>query len=170
MTTEGSSTRIIGTLRREDGRGTVRMEDVYDTDADDLWSALTDPARLARWIAEVTGDLRPGGHFHARFTSGWEGPGRIEVCERVQRLLATMGPGTDDETTIEATVTAEGTRARLVVEERGIPLEELGAHGAGWQAHMEDLATLLSGGEPGDWAGRWTLLTPAYADLAQGLR
>src|SRR5262245_64516208 len=56
-----SSTRILGSLRAEDGKGIVRMEDRFDTDIDDLWSALTDPARLARWYAQVEGDLRPGG-------------------------------------------------------------------------------------------------------------
>jgi uncharacterized protein YndB with AHSA1/START domain len=28
-----------------------------------LWTALTDPARLARWYGQVDGDLRPGGAF-----------------------------------------------------------------------------------------------------------
>ena len=45
------------------------MEGRYDTDIDDLWSALTDPQRLARWIAEVEGDLHLGGVFRATFTS-----------------------------------------------------------------------------------------------------
>ena len=52
------------------------MEDRFDTDIDDLWSALTDPRRLARWIGGVEGDLRLGGEFRARFfTSGWEARG-----------------------------------------------------------------------------------------------
>ena len=51
--------RILGTLRRgPDGLGVVRVEDVYDTSPGDLWSALTEPARLARWVAVVSGDLR----------------------------------------------------------------------------------------------------------------
>jgi len=39
----------------------VRVEDRYDTDIDDLWSALTDPGRLVRWYGQVEGDLRLGG-------------------------------------------------------------------------------------------------------------
>ena len=62
MTSNGTGIRILGTLRSADGRGVVRMQDRFDTDIDDLWSALTEPRRLARWIAEVEGDdLRPGG-------------------------------------------------------------------------------------------------------------
>ena len=40
--------RIVGTLRAEAGRGVVRMEDCYETEIEDLWSAVTDPSRLAR--------------------------------------------------------------------------------------------------------------------------
>jgi uncharacterized protein YndB with AHSA1/START domain len=64
------------------------MEDRFDTDIDDLWSALTDPARLGRWLGQVEGDLRLGGEFRARFfASGWEGTGRVEACEPPRRLL-----------------------------------------------------------------------------------
>src|SRR6266576_7353514 len=66
------SGRILGTLRSADGKGVVRMEDRFDTDIDDQWSALTDPRRLARWLGEVEGDLHLGGEFRARFfASGW---------------------------------------------------------------------------------------------------
>ena len=45
---------IIGSMRRiDDTRGAVRVEDLYDTDIEDLWRACTEPERLARWIGEV---------------------------------------------------------------------------------------------------------------------
>jgi len=52
----GAGIRILGSVRSADGKGIVRMEDRYNTDIDDLWSALTEPGRLARWIAEVEGE------------------------------------------------------------------------------------------------------------------
>jgi hypothetical protein len=72
----GASNTLRGSLQAVDGKAVVRMEDRFSTDIDDLWPALTDPQRLARWIAAVEGDLRLGGEFRASFTSGWEGPGR----------------------------------------------------------------------------------------------
>jgi uncharacterized protein YndB with AHSA1/START domain len=160
-----ASTRtVIGSLRLADGKAVVRMEDRFDTDARDLWSALTDPGRLARWIARVEGDLRVGGEIHAVFTSGWEGPGRIEICEPPSRLLIRLSPGEEDETEIEARVFPEGATTRLVVEERGLPLSEAAAHGGGWQAHIEDLAAHLAGRAAGDWRARWRDVTPAYED------
>lgn len=159
-------TRIIGTMRRIDERvGAVGVEDVYDTDIHDLWSALTEPERLARWIAEVEGDLRVGGTIQASFTSSWEGPGRIDVCDAPNRLLLTMQPGTDEQTVMEAVLTPEGDKTRLVIEERGLPLNVLHLHGAGWQAHAEDLTRYLAGGES-EWKARWEELSPAYEAMA----
>ena len=59
-----------------DGKGVVRIEDRYDTDIDDLWSAITSPDRLARWIGRVEGDLRPAGRSScppptSTATGGW---------------------------------------------------------------------------------------------------
>jgi uncharacterized protein YndB with AHSA1/START domain len=158
--------RIVGSLHDTgDGKGTVRVEDVFETDIDDLWSALTDPARLARWIAAVEGDLRLGGQIQARFTSTWEGPGRIDICDAPHHLMVTWHAGTDEETVIEADLTAEGDRTRLVVRDRGIPIDELPFHGAGWQAHLEDLAAEVAGRPASVWRDRWTTLTPLYQVL-----
>lgn len=170
--------KIIATMRSlDDTRGVVRVEDVYDTDIDDLWEACTSPERLARWIAKVSGDLRVGGSIHALFTSTWTGPGRIDACDRPHHLLVTTEPGTSDEAQIEAWLTAEGPRTRLVVEQRGLPLERLYFHGAGWQAHLEDLGRSLrdeaaacpepwteQAPEP-SWRARWAELTPAYEQM-----
>ncbi len=161
--------RVVGSLRSINGRGVVRVEDVYATDIDDLWSAVTDPGRLARWIAEVEGDLHVGGRFHARFTSGWEGSGRVDVCESPRRLLLTLSPGSADETVIEALLATEGDRTRLVIEERFLPLDELAAHGAGWQAHIEDLTSHVTGNDSIGWRDRWVQLTPSYRALAERL-
>jgi uncharacterized protein YndB with AHSA1/START domain len=158
--------RILGTMRRlDDSRGAVRVEDVYATDVIDLWSAITEPDRLARWIATVEGEFRIGGTVQARFTSTWAGPGRIDVCDAPNRLVVTMEPGTDDEAVIEAVLTAEGDGTRLVIEERGLPLDVLYKHGAGWQAHIEDLGRHLAG-DSSTWKTRWEELTPAYESLA----
>src|SRR5215469_13627073 len=102
------SARILGSLRSADGKGVVRMQDRYGTDIDDLWSALTDPLRLARWIGEVEGDLHLGGEFRFRFfASGSEGTGRVDACEPPRRLLLAMALGQPDEDVIEATLTAD---------------------------------------------------------------
>jgi uncharacterized protein YndB with AHSA1/START domain len=163
----GAGGRILGSLRSADGKGIVRMQDHFDTGIDDLWSELTDPRRLARWIGEVEGDLRLGGEYRFRFfASGSEGTGRVDACEPPRRLLLTMALGQPDEDVIEATLVADGGQTILVWEERGMPLDLLAAYGAGVQIHVEDLAAYLAGRDRVDAAARWDELQPAYRDLA----
>jgi uncharacterized protein YndB with AHSA1/START domain len=163
------SSRVIGTVRSADGKGAVRMEDRFDTDIDDLWSALTEADRLARWLGDFEGDLRLGGKFSARFfATGWEGTGRVESCEPPRRLLVlTVMPGKpEEEHAIEATLTADGDQTVLVLEERGMPLNLLAEYGVGVQVHVEDLAAYLAGRDRVDAEARWNELLPAYRDLA----
>ena len=164
----------------DETNGAVRVEDVYDTDIDDLWQACTTPERLARWIAQVDGDLRVGGTVRAVFTSTWTGALRVEVCEAPHHLLLTSEPGTEEEGEIEVWLTEEGDRTRLVVEERGLPTTHLPFHASGWRVHLEDLGRSLAVGgsahpegwssEAGApaWKARWEELLPDYREMPIG--
>jgi uncharacterized protein YndB with AHSA1/START domain len=173
-------TRILGRLQSADGAGVVRIEDRYDTDIDDLWSALTDPGRLARWHGQVEGDLRPGGQFRTYIASDdVESTGRVDACEPPRRLLVTTretdeswrkgGGAPPFDEVLEATLTADGDQTILVIEVRGMPLDKIAFYGAGWQIHAENLAAYLAGRERGDTEARWGKLVPAYQDLAAGI-
>jgi len=164
MSEPTKTAHTLGSLRAADGKAVVRMEDHYRTNVNDLWSAVTDPERLERWVARVDGDLRLGGAFRVTFTSGWEGAGRVDVCEPPRRLLVTLSPGQDDQTVIEAELFLDGELIRLVLEERGLPVAGIAGHGAGWQAHLEDLAAHLAGRASADWRTRWAELIPVYSE------
>jgi uncharacterized protein YndB with AHSA1/START domain len=169
--------RILGSLRAADGAGVVRIQDRFDTGIDDLWSALTDPARLARWHGQVEGDLRPGGQFRVyQEADDIESTGRVEACQPPRRLVVTTreteesyrkGQGVPpfDEVT-EVTLTADGDQTILVIEVRGMPLDKIAFYGAGWQIHAENLAAYIAGRQRGDTGARWEQLVPAYQDLA----
>lgn len=169
--------RILGSLRSADGTGVVRIEDRYHTGIDHLWSALTDPGRLARWYGQVEGDLRPGGAFRLYIESDdVENTGRVEACEPPRRLLVTTretdesyqrGRGVPPfDESIEATLTADGDQTILVIEVRGMPLDKIAFYGAGWQIHAENLAAHLVGRDRGDTEARWSELVPPYQELA----
>ncbi len=173
-------TRILGSLRSADGKGIVRIEDRYDTDIDDLWSALTDPARLARWHGQVEGDLRPGGEFRLYLEADdLEATGRVEACEPPRRLLVTTretdesylrGNGVPPfDESLEATLTPDGDQTILVIEVKGMPLDKVAFYGAGWQIHAENLAAYIAGRERGDTEARWNDLVPPYQDLAANM-
>ena len=82
--TEGAGNRILGALRSHDGTGVVTVQDRFDTDIDDLWSAITDPDRLARWLGQVEGDLRVGGSSARtfRWRAGGKAPGGWKRASR----------------------------------------------------------------------------------------
>ena len=177
MTSAPGPSRILGSLRSEDGKGVVRIEHSYDSDVDDLWSAITDPARLAGWYAQVDGDLRPGGELHIYVQADdWEGAGRVEACESNRRLRVTTresdeswrkGQGVPPfDATIEVTLAVDGGHTELVAEVKGIPLDVVAFYGVGWQIHAENLAAYLAGRERGASARRWDDLLPAYQALA----
>jgi uncharacterized protein YndB with AHSA1/START domain len=181
MTSSGrAGTRILGSLRSAGGHGVVRIEDHYDTDIGDLWSALTEPGRLAGWYGQVEGDLRPGGEFRTYIASDdVESAGRVDACEPPRRLLVTTretdesylrGPGAPPfDEVLEATLTANGEQTILVLEVRGVPLDKIAFYGAGWQIHAENLAAYLAGRERAGTEARWDELVPPYQDLAASI-
>ena len=57
----------------------------YPTDAADLWSAVTDPDRIPRWFAPVSGDLRLGGRFQVEGNAG----GEVITCDEPKHLAIT---------------------------------------------------------------------------------
>ena len=166
----GGGPRILGSLAVAGGTGVVRMEDRIDAEIGEVWSALTDPARLARWYGEVSGELRLGGEYRAHLhASGWEGTGRVTACEPPRHLqVAAAEPG-QPEHVGEVTLVASGHQTQLVWEERGVRADLLFAFGAGIQVHVEDLVAHLAGRERCDAGQRFAELEPAYTALAAQL-
>ena len=173
----GTGVRILGSLRSAEDAGIVRMEDRYDTTIEDLWEAVTDPGRLARWYGQVDGDLRPGGEFRTYIAAAdIESMGRVEACEPPRRLLLTSretdesyqrGQGVPPhDAVIEVTLTPDGDYVILVIEIRGLPVSKIASYGAGWQLHAERLEAYVAGREYSDTEARWNELVPRYQELA----
>ena len=164
-----------------DGAGVVRIENRYEAGIEDLWSAITDPARSAQWFAQLSGDLRVGGEFRQYVESDdVDSTGRVEVCEPPRRLVVTtretdeswrkgQGAPPFDEVT-ELTLEPDGDGTILIAEIRGLPLGPIAFYGAGWQIHAENLAAYLAGRERGDSEARWNELVPPYQELAANIK
>ncbi len=139
-------------------------DDSGDRRASALHDVAADPPALDRHGAGL------GGEFRARFFDGWEGTGRIDVCEPPRHLLVmTRHVRQVDEHAAEVTLTADGDHTILILEERGMPVSLLADYGAGIQVHIEDLAAHISGQERCDLEARWQELKPSYEALAAQL-
>lgn len=176
-----SETRVLGSLHAVEGQGVVRIETRYDAGAEAVWSAVTDPVRLAGWYGEVSGDLREGGELQLYVpTDQWRGTGRVKVCEPERRVLLTTresgetakdGPGVAPfDKDIEVTLRCAGDATLFRLEVTGLPLDKIEYFGVGWQIHAERLETYLSGVAVGDTEPRWDVLIPAYQELAAAIR
>ena len=169
-----------GALRAENGFGVVHLEELYDAPIDRVWAALTDPAQLADWYGEISGDLRPGGAIGIYVKHDeWRGTGRIQACERGRHLRVTdretiesfeLGQGVAPfDATLDVTLTGQGVRAFVVAEISGMPLDKVQFYGVGWQLHAERLAHYLATGKRLDTELRWSELLPYYEELARQL-
>ena len=80
LTADADSGERIGvTLRRN-----------YSAPIGDVWDAITDPTRIARWFMPVSGDLRVGGTFQLEGNAG----GEILACEPPSLVRLTWGGST----------------------------------------------------------------------------
>ena len=103
--------RVVKNLER-DGKPAkaVIASRIYDTDAADLWDALTNQERLPRWFAPVAGELKLGGRFHVENNAS----GTITECERNKKVVATWEfMGGMSWITITLTPARKGTRLEL---------------------------------------------------------
>lgn len=141
----GAMSRTVENLER-DGQPmkAVIASRVFDTDAADLWDAITSPARIKRWFSPVTGDLQLGGRFHVENNAS----GTITACEPHKHIAGTW-EFAGAISWIEINFTAEGTGTRLELRHIA-PINEHwdnfgpGAVGVGWElgflglgAHLE---------------------------------
>lgn len=161
-----------GLLRAEGDRAGVRFERRYDATPDELWSALTEPDRLGRWLANVVEiDLRVGGRFLLRWEEGdgtQETDGTIRALEpgKVLELDWTYPGEPDSVARFELRPDGDGTI--LVLDHRGLPPGSIAGYGAGWHSHLDSLEAHLRGGEA-DWTARFQELGPDYERQAEAI-
>jgi uncharacterized protein YndB with AHSA1/START domain len=155
----------IEAVHRETGRKaipagegrTVRMERDYEAPIEEVWDALTDPARIGRWFLPISGDYRIGGRYQFEGNAG----GEILACERPDRLKVSWAYGEDiapaDISEVEVRLSAvDADTTRLVLEHAAFVPDDRweqygpGAVGVGWDGGLLGLSLHLRGGSVDD--------------------
>ena len=146
--------RAIGSQPVTTGEGrSLLLRRSYDAPIEDVWHACTDPRRIARWLAPVTGELRPGGSFQVEGNA----TGTILRCEEPALLKVTWEYGPDSITEVEIRL-AKGTGGGTIIElEHASPADVVDALvrsqgpvgpvgiGGGWDLALIGLDHLLHG-------------------------
>ncbi|MEV7095781.1 SRPBCC family protein [Amycolatopsis sp. NPDC051045] len=122
----------------------LTISQVYDTDADDLWDACTNPERIPRWFLPVTGELKVGGHYQFEGNAG----GTVERCDPPHSFAATWEFG-GAVSWIEVRLTPEGEGTRFELEHVAHVDERWdefgpGAVGIGWDGALVGLVLHLA--------------------------
>jgi uncharacterized protein YndB with AHSA1/START domain len=128
----GDDELIAVTLRRE-----------YPAEVEEVWEAVTDPERLARWFAPVGGDLREGGTFSVEGNA----EGQIRECVRPSALTVTWGGPVS---VVRVRLSASGASTVLELEHT-VPAAFAGSGagalyvGPGWDVALLGLTLWLRG-------------------------
>lgn len=141
---------IAATAREVAGRGTgddelivVALRREYAAQVEDVWAAVTDPDRLARWFGAVSGELRQGGSFQVQGNAD----GEIRECLPPTALTLTWG-GPVSLVSVRLSATDGGTVLDL---EHTVPAAFAGSGagalnvGPGWDVALLGLANWLRG-------------------------
>lgn len=158
-------------LRADGDALALHLEREYAATADEVWSAWTDPDRLARWLAPVSGALRPGS-APVRLTFGDGDDDRADLtvltaeAPRLLRLRWAVAGAEDSEVRVEIVPLAAG-RVRLVLDHRRLGDATIG-YGAGWEAYLRQLPGELGIPQDASWDELFAAALPAWRERAVG--
>lgn len=162
-TATGTATRL------PDGRVELILRREFPDAVEDVWAALTEPERCARWFASWSGDARAGGTITIVMTGeedagGPPGTARIIACDAPDRLALSIevpGAGPPWVLAVDLSPTPGGT----VLEFRQVLSAELPPSevGPGWHWYLDRLGAALSGDPMPDWESTLARTAPLYA-------
>ena len=147
-----TSTMVDGTYEINDRGYALHFTRQLPKPVERVWSALTEPEQLRKWLAEASIDLVEGGSVHLRWLNVDPGNNAVALGTITQldppRLLEM---DTDIHGLIRWTLTPEGDGCRLALDvQANLPDEFLTEVLAGWHVHLDFLEEALAGGEV-DW-------------------
>ncbi len=163
MTGAGPAGQVV----REAGGTSLVFVRSWDRTIAEVWSALTDPDRLAAWFGRWTGDPASGS-VHLTPTGEGDGaqaePVTIDVCEPPHRLAVTTSGG-GARWPLDLALTERpggGTSLRFV--HRLTADDDVPSTGVGWHYYLDRLDAVVEGRPPTEaWDDYFPALTTHYA-------
>jgi uncharacterized protein YndB with AHSA1/START domain len=151
----GDTARSLGTRTLPDGAEAhvLSIARTYAGDVEDIWGAVTEAERIARWFMPVSGDLKVGGRYQLQGNA----EGEVLTCEPPTSYSVTWEYG-GDVSWVEVELTpVAGDRTRFELRHIARPGDHWktygpGAVGIGWDLGLYGLAKHLATGEPLDQA------------------
>lgn len=158
------TTSLGRVLRDEEG---MRLEFVrtYDDPVDEVWSALTDPEPVARWIGAWSGDPATGTVELVMTEDEGSTPATVTIleCEPPARLVVDL-PSPDGTWRLSVALQTQGGSTTLTFTQRLAEPYDASSVGPGWHYYLDRLGAVVAGHTvPDSWDDYYPSLKDGYA-------
>jgi len=159
---------LDGVLRRRDGLPAVRFDRPFATTPEDLWSAITEPERLARWLMPVDGDLRAGGTYTIDYGDDGVAEGTVVDCDPGRAFTVTWQIAGEPAGLVSARIVTGDHDLVLRLDHVQLPEDQGIGYAAGWHTYLDRLAGELAehgSADDVDFGDRWAQVVAGYRQL-----
>ena len=170
--TEGIDTRRGAVTTLDDGRQRLEFRRSWPDPIEDVWSALTEPDRLARWIGAYDGARRPGGRGTFTMTHE-EGdhagePMTVVECDPPRRLVVEWVQQDTDAWRVDLDLWTEDGRTFLTFVQVFPAGADVRDFAMGWHWYLDKLDAEVGGGPaPSDWNEFLASVGPGYGRVTE---
>ncbi|ADB29544.1 Activator of Hsp90 ATPase 1 family protein [Kribbella flavida DSM 17836] len=156
-------------ITTEDGTYAVQLRRSYAADVHDVWSAWTTPARLSRWLGDLTGETGVDGTLQLTMSPPDQEVAvlHVETCEAPTRLrVRWTWPGEPD-SAVELLLEPEADNTVLTLTHSLVGPDTAVDYGYGWEDFLNRLTELLAGRDPAavSWVAAQAILKPRWSAL-----
>lgn len=143
-----SVTSPLGEIRRAGGRAAVRFDRIYLWAVEDIWAAITEPARVGAWLGQAQGACVVG--ERVRIVLG-DRPGAvadvdIQRCVSLARLELTWTLPGEEPTELYADLhRLQFGHTRVVLDHAGFTPDAAPGHACAWHHWLDALDAHLAG-------------------------
>lgn len=131
---------IWGRMLADGAHRTVELRRDLAAEPAEVWSALTEPARVARWIGALEVS-RPD--YVLTFPAGGQARGAIEDCDPPHRLRVSWSYDDEPVSELRVALAANGSGCTLTLVHARLAAISGAGYGAGWQDFLGAMASEL---------------------------
>lgn len=160
-----SATESLGEITRVQDRVDVRFERHYPRPVETVWSALTEPARLADWMGAAHVEPRQGGRIEIMTDGPFPMRGEVRIWDPPHVLEFFWSNAHAPESVVRYELQRAGNGTRMLFSHQGIPYASSALFSPGWHTYFAALGAMLDARavrpEPGD----FRKMQAVYVDL-----
>ena len=138
----------LATIERHGAAIDVRFVRHYPRPVETVWSALTEPARLADWMAAAYVEPFVGGRFELMTDGGHPSRGLVRVWDPPNTLEFSWTNTHAPDSVVRWELSSEPGGTQLILRHHGMPHINSALMLPGWHNFLDRLGTVLEGGLP----------------------